>query len=150
MRFLILKNVDSLLNNNVKYLTQKDVTPTYYPKRTPEDSLIDWNLDIYKLDKFIRAVTKPFNGAFTFIKKKKLIIYNAQIFDSFDFDYSESNNGAVLEVFNSQKFLVKCNGGVLLVNEYVCSFKIIKGHVFNNNNLEIKTFPINNQGFFDI
>ena len=49
-----------------KLQKQKDILPTYYPKRTPDNSLIDWGLGIYELERFIRAVTKPFNGAFTY------------------------------------------------------------------------------------
>ena len=150
MRYLIFKNLSLLLNNEVKYIPQKNISPSYYPKRNPENSLIDWNLDIHKLERFIRAVTKPFNGAFTFLNKNKIIIYDAQIFDFFDFDYSGFEYGTVLEVFNSGKFLVKCDGGILLVNKYVFEKNINKGDVFNNNGLELKIFSTNNQGFFDI
>ena len=150
MRFLIIKNINSLLTSKVKYLPQKPLLPTYYPKRNPDDSLIDWDLDIYKLEKFIRAVSKPFNGAYTYINDTKLIIYNSQIFDFFDFDYGHYDYGTILEVFSNEKFLVKCNGGVLLVNEYKSSATIKKEDFFNNNNLELKKFPINNQGFYDI
>ena len=118
MRLLINKNLNNLMNNNVKYFPQKPLLPTYYPKRNPSDSLIDWDLDIYKLEKFIRAVTKPFNGAYTFVNDSKVIIYNSQIFDFFDFDYGQYNFGTVLEIFSNNKFIVKCNGGILLVNEF--------------------------------
>ena len=74
MKFLIEKNLDSLLGKDFHLKKQKNISPTYYPKRTPDDSLIDWNSNINDLDRFIRAVTKPFNGAFTFCCKKSLYI----------------------------------------------------------------------------
>jgi len=49
------------------------------PKRTPNDGEIDFNrssLDVYN---FIRALTKPYPGAFTFVNGKKVIIYKAEI-----------------------------------------------------------------------
>jgi methionyl-tRNA formyltransferase len=149
MRFLIQKNLISLINNKVTCIPQKSTTPSYYPKRNEDDSLIDWELDIYKLQRFIRAVTKPFNGAFTFLNNNKFIIFDAQIFDLFDFDYTNEDNGKILEVFESGKFLVKCNGGVLLVNNYSFDDKFEKGNIFNNYNHVLNLFQINSHGFFD-
>ena len=46
MKFL--KNLSDFFNNTL------NLKPTYYPKRNPEDSLIDWNLEINILDQFIK------------------------------------------------------------------------------------------------
>ena len=58
-----------------------------YPKRTPADGEIDFNrsaLDVYN---FIRALTRPYPGAFTFLPSgQKVIIWKAKIL----FDESES------------------------------------------------------------
>ncbi len=150
MKFLILKNLSDFFNNTLNYIPQKNLKPTYYPKRNPEDSLIDWNLEINILDQFIRAVSKPFNGAFTFIKNEKLTIYSAQIFDIFEFDYSKFKNGSILDVFESNKFIIKCNGGIFLVNDYICGKKITKGDICGNSKYKIKKFKTNNEGFYDI
>ena len=37
---------------------------------------------------------------------------SAQIFDIFEFDYSKFKNGSILDVFESNKFIIKCNGGI--------------------------------------
>ena len=84
---MIENNFYDLMDNNITLKKQKDVTPTYYPKRCPSDSLIDWDMDVNDLDRFIRAVTKPFNGAYCYTSKplcSKVIIYNSQIFDTLD------------------------------------------------------------------
>jgi methionyl-tRNA formyltransferase len=51
-----------------------------YPKRTPEDGLIDFNrsaLDIYN---FVRALTKPYPGAYFFDKNgQKIIVWKLSI-----------------------------------------------------------------------
>ena len=150
MKYLILKNLDSFLLDNVDLKKQNNKTPTYYPKREPNDSLIDWNLDINKLERFIRAVTKPFNGAFSFINTEIIIIYDSQVFDLIDFGYEDYDNGVVLEILSNKKFLVKANGGVLLVNSYESKHKIKKGDIMNNNNNSIKYFKYNDHGFFDL
>ena len=46
---------------------------TVFPQRTPEDGLIDWNQSTEKIKNFIRAQTKPYPGAFTYINGKKLL-----------------------------------------------------------------------------
>ena len=127
MKYLILKNLDSFLLDNIDLKKQNNKTPTYYPKREPNDSLIDWNLELNKLERFIRAVTKPFNGAFSFINTEIIIIYDSQVFDLIDFGYEDYDNGVVLEILSNKKFLVKANGGVLLVNSYESKHKIKKG-----------------------
>ncbi|OGH24578.1 MAG: hypothetical protein A3B47_03820 [Candidatus Levybacteria bacterium RIFCSPLOWO2_01_FULL_39_24] len=79
---LLLKlDLAHIVNKVIKgYKGKKQIgNPTYCCTRLPEDGLIDWaksSKDIYNL---IRALTKPYPGAFTFFKGKKLIIYNAEI-----------------------------------------------------------------------
>jgi len=58
----------------------KGITKVYV-KRNPEDGLIDWNWDANAIKNFIRAQTKPYPGAYTFINNKKVIIWDADIID---------------------------------------------------------------------
>ncbi len=151
MKFLIEQNIEKLVHNQFSTTPQTDeITPTYYPKRTPDDSLIDWSLDVNSLERFIRAVTRPFNGAFSFIQQHKVVLLNAQVFDLNDFGYQHLPSGQIAAVFDSGKFLVKCFGGLLLVNEYESDIKISKGMKFHSNGLSAKQFPRNEQGFFDL
>lgn len=151
MKYLIERNISRLVTNDFQVYPQDDtVTPTYYPKRTPADSLINWNQEVYALERFIRAVTRPFNGAFTFVETEKLIIYAAQVFDIHDFGYDQVAPGTVVAVFDNGKFLVRCYGGLLLISEYETKALIKKGSRFHNNNLTLKVFPRNDLGFFDV
>ncbi|MEZ5044583.1 MAG: formyltransferase family protein [Saprospiraceae bacterium] len=151
MKFLIERNIDRLVRNDFKvYAQENTITPTYYPKRSPEDSLINWNQEVYALERFIRAVTRPFNGAFTFIGDQKIIILAAQVFDLNDFGYENAKAGTIVAVFESGKFLVKCFGGLLLVNAYETTLQIEKGMFFHNNGQAIKNFDRNELGFFDV
>ena len=52
-----------------------------YPQRKPEDGLINWSWDKKRIKDFIRAQSKPYPGAFTIIKGKKIIIHDAIIED---------------------------------------------------------------------
>ena len=151
MRRMIENNFDDLIGNTITLKKQKDVTPTYYPKRNPSDSLIDWNMNINDLDRFIRAVTRPFNGAYCYTSESKVIIYNSQILDTLDFGYEQEENGKIVEVFPNKKFLVKCSGGLLLVNDYtIYDGTIKKGEVLNVGNEEIHYFKTNKYGYYDL
>lgn len=150
MKYLIERNISGLVQQEFS-LTPQDssLIPTYYPKREPKDSLIDWAQDALVIERFIRAVTRPFNGAFSFIEDRQISIWDAQVFDVHDFGYEKWQAGTVVAVFESGKFLVKCFGGLLLVNSFDAGFPIRKGMQFSNNNLEINYFERNPQGFFD-
>lgn len=54
---------------------------TYFPLRKPEDGLIDWSWDAKRIHNFIRAQTRPYPGAFTYIEGKKVTIWDADILE---------------------------------------------------------------------
>ncbi|WP_396591179.1 methionyl-tRNA formyltransferase [Allomuricauda sp. R78024] len=149
MKYLIQKNIDNLVNQNFTLTKQPNTIPTYYPKRTESDSIIDWGDDIFNIERLIRAVTKPFNGAYSFIKNNKVIIYRAAIFDFQDFGYENIMPGQILEVFDNDKFLVKAYGGLLLVHEFHSEIEIDSGAMFSNNNID-SVFEHNKYGFHDL
>lgn len=51
-----------------------------YP-RLPEDGLIDWNSPAVNILRLINASNRPYSGAFTFLKGRKLIIWDADLVD---------------------------------------------------------------------
>ena len=152
MKNLILKNIDKLVKNVFTLDKQKEGIPSFYPKRDPSDSLIDFNNDIFSIDAFIRAVTKPFNGAFSFIENKKVVLYRASIFetDITEHIYKDKIDGEVLEIFQNGKFIVKCRGGILIVHEYDAIESLSKGDLFGTYNKTIKHFQRNRYGTYDL
>ncbi len=151
MKYLIEKNVNNLMSNTYQLTKQRtDIAPTYYPKRNPADSLLDWKQDVVAIERFIRAVTKPFNGAFTFIKDQKVIIWDAQVFDTSDFGYTNDAEATVIAVFPGGKFLVKCFGGLLLVNDHTSDKLVTEGSVFDNGGHSVNYHERNKFGFFDL
>ena len=98
----------------VKY---QEGEPSYYPKRTPEDGRIDWSKSMEELHNFIRAITHPYPGAFTYRQEQKINLWKAQPFDQ-RIDYPEAANGEVVEVFSTGDAVIKCRDGLLLITEY--------------------------------
>lgn len=52
---------------------------TYCCTRLPQDGYIDWSLSSIEIDRLIRALTKPFPGAFTYFKGEKMNIWSSEI-----------------------------------------------------------------------
>lgn len=52
---------------------------TYCCTRLPEDGYIDWSLSSVQIDRLIRALTKPFPGAFTYFEGEKMNVWSSEI-----------------------------------------------------------------------
>ena len=151
MKHLVTRNLTALQAGTFALTRQPDdILPTYYPKRSPDDSQIDWEQDLVSIERFIRAVTRPFSGAFTFIDETRVKIWDAQLFDVEDFGYTDAPAATVVAVFPGGKFLVMCFGGLLLVNEYASEAVIKEGMKFTNGGRTLKKFERNRHGFFDL
>ena len=72
------KIISRILAGDLKGEKQKGLA-TYCCTRLPEDGLIDWNKSSLEIDRLIRAVTKPYPGAFTFFEGKKMFIWTGKI-----------------------------------------------------------------------
>lgn len=82
---------DSLTRRVLKYFQQGDVPrtaqnedeATYYPARHPEDGEINWAASAEDIRNLVRAVTRPYPGAFTFADGYKLMVWAGEIVDGF-------------------------------------------------------------------
>lgn len=54
-------------------------SPTYCCTRLPEDGYIDWTKSTQEIFNMIRALTKPYPGAFTYFEGKKMIVWDSEI-----------------------------------------------------------------------
>jgi methionyl-tRNA formyltransferase len=79
---LLDKYIPMIENGTSPRTKQNKSEATYFPNRTPDDGLIDWNWDAKKIRDFIRAQTKPYPGAFTIIDGKKITIWDADVIDA--------------------------------------------------------------------
>ncbi len=152
MCYLIKTNLEDLLNGNFQTHAQSLVAgESFYPKRSPADGAIDWRDDIYNIERLIRAVTKPFDGAFSFLEGKKIIIERAAIFytDIENHQFKSTHFGKILDVFPNGKFLIRCSSGVLIVHKYEGT-KPTVGSFFQVSENPFKRFSRNEYGFFDV
>ena len=75
---LYIPLVESVLNkysnNKLDIFPQDEKNATIFPKRTPDDGLINWNWNSKRIINWVRAQSKPYPGAFSFYNNKKIII----------------------------------------------------------------------------
>lgn len=88
---------------------QRFVDATYRPQRKPMDGLIDWNRPADGQHDWVRALTKPYPGAFTFLGGEKLKVWSLD-------DRGESTDGVdgeILDVADGRGLDVASGGGVV-------------------------------------
>ena len=112
---ILAEIIPKLVSNNFKRIPQTG-EPSYYEKRTPDDGLIDWSKSVHEIYNFVRALTRPYPGAFTFLNGQRLNIWKSQPFDS-KIKYG-SKNGQIVEKFSTGDFVVNCKDGLLLITDY--------------------------------
>jgi len=78
-REMIRESIPHLQKGELSRTPQNHDQATVMPKRTPEDGLIDWTKPALELFNWVRALTHPYPGAFTYYQSKKLFIWDAQI-----------------------------------------------------------------------
>ena len=55
---------------------------SYFCKRTPADSRIDFSKTANEIRNLVRAVSRPFNGAFFEIENKRYVVWKADIVET--------------------------------------------------------------------
>ena len=113
---LLEKNIPLLLSGREYGEIQDETEATYYPKRTPDDGRINWNVSAQEIERLVRATTKPYPGAFTHNGETKMLIWGAQFFDGkISGDVAA---GTVAAVFPDGAFTVMTKDYYVLVYDY--------------------------------
>ena len=129
MKKSLVQLIPKILSNNFTRTPQSG-EPSFYPKRTPEDGLIDWSKPLEEIHNFVKALTKPYPGAFSFINKQKIMVWEAQPFDR-KITFPNAKSGEIVEKFSTGDFAVKCNDGILLITHY--DGLVNKGELLSNS-----------------
>jgi methionyl-tRNA formyltransferase len=106
---LIDKYFPLIMANNAPRLAQDESRSSQWPARAPRDGIIDWNTCSHNLYDWIRALTEPYPGAFTFFREKKLKIWKSTVITREDGLY---HNGEIVEI-DSEGIVVKAGEGLI-------------------------------------
>lgn len=125
---LVQNVIQKIENDTISFKPQDHSKATYFGKRTPEDGLIDWNWHKERIFNWVRALSNPYPGAFSFMNGTKIIIDQVSFSDiGFNDDFE---NGTILQ---TSPLSVKCPNGVIQIDtlrEKHANFEI--GQILNS------------------
>jgi methionyl-tRNA formyltransferase len=75
---LVRECVPKLLDGTAERRPQDTRRASSWPKRTPADGIIDWETRAPYLHDWVRAQTRPYPGAFTYLGEDKLVVWRAR------------------------------------------------------------------------
>jgi len=110
---------ENIKNGNIargQFTLQKETHASYFPQRLPEDGQIDWHRSSIDIYNFIRALTKPYPGAFSKCGQSVLKIWKAIPFEVKEAGSAEP--GEIVKIFNKGELLIKTGDGFILASEY--------------------------------
>lgn len=116
---LCTKYLPALLDGTVILTPQSQEGVSYFPKRNPEDGIIYWEDSTEAIHNLIRAVTKPFSGAFSYLDdnpNQRVFLWRAIPFDT-HLTWEDAKPGEIVEVFFDGTFVVQTGDSSLLVLE---------------------------------
>lgn len=118
-REVLARQIDALLSGTARETPQDETQATYFSGRTPEDGRIDWSQTTAQTFNLIRAVTKPYPGAFTDAGPARLMIWWAEP----DSPAAQGRRGAPGEVLSLNPLTIATGDGALKVthSEWVTS-----------------------------
>jgi methionyl-tRNA formyltransferase len=118
MWHLVKTYVPLIESGTLRFVPQPPSQPTFYPKRTAEDSGIDWRQSTLEIYNLVRAVAPPYPSAFCVLNGKRLFITEAYPFDSALFPPSHQPGEVVDVSVALRQFVVKTRDGSLLVKSF--------------------------------
>ena len=78
-RMMIRESLPGLIQQNIQPIVQDESEASVMPKRTPDDGIIDWNKSALELFNWVRALTIPYPGAFTYWESRRVYIWEVRI-----------------------------------------------------------------------
>lgn len=113
---IVLDSIRTLDSNNLN-LIKPDLSKGFYVnKRTKDDGKIDFSKPSKDIINFIKAISKPYPGAFLYHNNKKVIIWRARLDYNILPKYESLDIGTV--VFNNSNLLIKLKDAMLIVTDY--------------------------------
>jgi methionyl-tRNA formyltransferase len=109
---LIREYVPRLLERRAPRLPQDARRASSWPRRTPADGIIDWETRAPYLYDWVRAQTRPYPGAFTFLGDEKVVVWQAR-----PVDLDEEAPAGTIVAERPEGHVVACGEGGLLLEE---------------------------------
>jgi methionyl-tRNA formyltransferase len=104
--------VPQLIAGTAPRMPQDPSRASSWPRRVPADGIIDWETRAPYLYDWVRAQTRPYPGAFTYLGEEKVIVWGARVVEL----RAPAPAGTIVDV-GSEGAVVACGEGGLLLEE---------------------------------
>ena len=109
---LIREFVPQLVARSAPRSPQDPKRASTWPKRIPTDGIIDWETRAPYLFDWVRAQTRPYPGAFTYLGEEKVVVWRARpVADA------EAAPAGTIVAEHAEGHVVACGEGALLLEE---------------------------------
>jgi methionyl-tRNA formyltransferase len=115
--------VPQLVARTAPRIPQDASRASAWPKRTPSDGIIDWETRAPYLYDWVRAQTRPYPGAFTFLGSEKVIVWGAR---PVELDAS-ALPGTIVELRSTGPVVACGEGGLVLEEVQPASADLVVG-----------------------
>jgi methionyl-tRNA formyltransferase len=109
---LIREHLPRIADGTAARLPQDATRASAWLKRSPADGIIDWDTRAPYLDDWVRAQTRPYPGAFTYLGGERVVVWRARPVDV----AGAGPAGTVVEL-RPEGAVVACGEGALLLEE---------------------------------
>ena len=109
---LIREYVPLLLRREAPRISQDPRRASTWHKRVPADGIIDWETRARYLDDWVRAQTRPYPGAFTWLGDEKVIVWRARAVE-----LDEPAPAGTVVATREDGPVVACGEGALVLQE---------------------------------
>lgn len=112
---LVRQCLPAIASGRLALQAQDETRRRVFRQRGPEDGLIDWTHGAIEIDRFVRAQTRPYPGAFSSLGGEKWSIWRAEVIDASTVDEMP---GRILPF--EAGYVVTCGRGRLRLLEVSC------------------------------
>ena len=109
-RPLLDECLPQILRRTAPRTPQDEAAATYFGRRQPKDGEIDWQQPATDIANLVRAVTKPYPGAFTHARSAKVLVWSAEALPRTAADVKPGT------IVNASPLEVACGQGTLKIN----------------------------------
>ena len=100
--------VPQIVAGRIERTPQVESNATVMPARTPDDGLVDWMQSADEIRNLVRAVTRPWPGAFTHAGNRRFMIWEATV--------DHESNGVPGEILSTEPLTIACGKGAVRVD----------------------------------
>jgi methionyl-tRNA formyltransferase len=133
----LVSNTYPLLEKGKAIRTPQDNSKaTYTRRRRLEQGVIDWRMTSLSIHNWVRGLSLPFPGAFTYWQRKKVIVWEAELLIGYRAKVS-AQPGEFLESMPEKGIVIATGDNGILVKTVEIEGRKVRGDVF------IKDFTVN-------